>query len=125
VGLGTEVRPPTPEELAEIFQATAKLLSHSLRKIDFIGSLGTVKDNYIFIIMSMTDKTGCQKAEQRIASLLNKISIKKNGSILIPAMLISSMSFKKRETPEIRTIVRRVKANHRKKLKFQENPPAG
>jgi hypothetical protein len=121
VGIEKDVRPPTTEELADIFQEVARLLTQSLRKIDFIGSLGTLKDNYLFVIMTMTDQFGCQKAEARIAGLLNEISIKKNGSVLIPDIITSSMSFEKEETPEIKTIVRRVKANHRKKLKLREN----
>jgi len=117
----SEIRPPTTAELAEIFLIMEKILNHTLRNIDFIGSLGSLRDNYLLVVMTMTEKIGRQKAEERLASMLPEISIKTNGSVLKPFVCISAMSFDQEKTPEIKTLVRRVKANHRKKIKLLEN----
>lgn len=121
VKLGSEIRFPTTADLKRIFQVVTKILTHSLRKIDFIGSLGSLKDNYILIIMTMTDEIECQKAEERISGLLSRINIKTNGSVLVPDMCISAMSFIQEKTPDMKILIRKLKADHKKKKKLLKN----
>jgi len=66
-----ESRKPEPEELAPVFRKITKLLNKSLRNLDFIGSLGPLKNNHLMVIMIMTEKEGLMKVAMRLVEIID------------------------------------------------------
>lgn len=117
ISFGEESRIPETRELYPIFVEITNLLKRSLRNLDFIGSLGSVKDNHIFIIMSMTGKEKSTSAVKRLREEVKAIRIEIEGKLMAPALVLSKMTFDPQETPVMRSFIRRLKAHHKKEVK--------
>jgi len=116
VTINSELKKPDIEELDKIFAEVTKILTSSLRTLDKIGSLGSLKYNHLIIILQMTDKTGSLSLKERLLKQLNNIKIEINGSLVMPIIVLSSVTFNKEKTPDINSFLRAV----RKDLKNQK-----
>jgi hypothetical protein len=114
--INSELKKPNIEELDKIFAEVTKILTSSLRTLDKIGSLGSLKYNHLIIILQMTDKTGSLSLKERLLKQLNNIKIEINGSLVMPIIVLSSVMFNKEKTPDINSFLREV----RKGLKNQK-----
>ncbi len=110
------LREPDIEELDKTFSEVAKILTPSLRLLDTIGSLGSLKYNHLLIILQMTDKAGTLILKERLRKQFNNIKFELNGNVVIPIIVLSSVTFNKEKTPDINSFLRAV----RKDLKNQK-----
>ncbi|MCP5104759.1 MAG: hypothetical protein GY950_15345 [bacterium] len=114
---GEESAEPEPWEILPVFTAVTELLERSLRTLDFIGSLGSVKDNHLLVIMSMTDKEGSEIVLMRLLKEMNTIRVELDGQSVVPGLVLSAKTFDPDDTPDMRAFLRRFKAHHRKEMK--------
>ena len=104
-------------ELENIFKEIAKILKKSLRNLDFIGSLGTLRDNHLIVILTMTDEEGMIHTLDRVKKELDTIRVEIEGESVIPGLIFIPKFFNSKETPDIRSFIRKVRAQHRKEIK--------
>ena len=118
VTINSELKKPNIEELDRIFAEVTKILTPSLRTLDKIGSLGSLKYNHLIIILQMTDKTGYLTLKERVLKQLNNIKIEINGSLVMPIIVLSSVMFNKEKTPDINSFLREVRKNLKNQKKL-------
>jgi hypothetical protein len=64
----------------------------------------------------MTDKAGTLILKERLRKQFNNIKFELNGNVVIPIIILSSVTFNKEKTPDINSFLRAV----RKDLKNQK-----
>jgi hypothetical protein len=117
VSVGKQLRDPTLPELAAIFLEITRLLRDSLRNLDFIGSLGSLDDNHLFVVMTMTDAEGSLIAALRLGEGIKEFPVEVEDTLLSAAVIISVITFNPEETPDISSFLRRVRSRHREEMK--------
>jgi PleD family two-component response regulator len=114
---GKQLRGPTPSDLAAAFLEITRKLRNSLRNLDFIGSLGTLRDNHIFVIMTMTDMEGCQTVAMRLGEGIKEFPVEVEDIPISVAVIISAVTFNPEETPDLQSFIRKVKFHLQKEMK--------
>ena len=118
VTINSELKEPNIEELYKIFEEVTKILTCSLRTLDKIGSLGSLKYNHLIIILQMTEKTGSLILKERLLKQLNNIKFEINGNLLMPIIVLSPVTFNKEQTPDINSFLREVRKGLKKQKKL-------
>jgi len=108
-----QLREPDLNEKAAIFSEITSLLKNCLRNLDFIGSLGDLSENHLFVIMTMTGSEGTLTVAMRLAEGLKGISVEVDGKIISTHVNMSTITFDPEETPDMQSFLRLVKARHR------------
>jgi hypothetical protein len=109
---GQQLRPPTPPELAAAFLEILQLLEASLRNLDYIGSLGTLTDNHIFVVMTMTGQEGGQTVADRIGARLKEFPLRTGETGTSATAKMSLITFDPEETPDLGSFIHKVKSHH-------------
>jgi hypothetical protein len=117
VSAGIEPRDPEPGEIAAVFQELYTQVKASLRTLDFIGSLGTVKGNHLVVIMSMTDEEGAAIAISRLEEEVKNIRLEMEGELLFPTFVLTKRSFNPNKDHDLQKFIRRLKAQHKRAIK--------
>jgi len=112
------LREPDIEELDKTFSAVTEILIPSLRLLDTIGSLGSLKYNHLLIILQMTDKAGTLILKERLRKQFNNIKFELNGNVVIPIIVLSSVTFNKEKTPDINSFLRAMRKNLKNQKKL-------
>jgi len=99
------------EELDKIIVEVTKILTSSLRKLDTIGTLGSLKHNHLLMVLQMTGKAGALVVKERLMKQFSSINIEVKGIQIKPIIALSSITFDKEKTADINSFLREVKKN--------------
>lgn len=116
ISINSVLKKPKTEELDKIIAGITDILTLSLRKLDTIGTLGSLKYNHLLIILQMTGKAGALIVKDRLIKQFSSIKIELNGVEVKPIIVLSSVMFNKEKTPDINSFLREI----RKDLKNQK-----
>ena len=103
------------EELGSLFTFLGHELSSSLRQLDRVGSFGPVRQNHILILLPMTDVTGAVVLMERIENRSEEWKVVSTEGFFHPVLLFSSFTYNAEKVKDIDTLMRKIRAKHRKK----------
>ncbi len=112
------IRPFTEEELSALFQFLATELVVSLRKLDRVGSLGPMRQNYLLILLPMTDVTGAVVLLERLENRAENWKIVSQNGFFYPVLLFSSFTYNADKVKDIKALLSRIRSKHRKKGQY-------
>jgi len=115
---------PAADVLADILRQICDIMSKTLRDLDLIGSLGSLGDNLLLVILSMTNEAGAQIVKQRLAGLFNNIRVTIGGAPVAPRMCISVSAFDAQLSPDLASYINLMTAAHRAEAHKAVRPDA-
>jgi len=118
ININSVLKKPKIEELDKIIAAVTDILTLSLRKLDTIGTLGSLKHNHLLMILQMTGKAGALVVKDRLIKQFSSIKIELNGVELKPIIVLSSFTFNKEKTADINSFLREIRKHLKDKKKL-------
>jgi GGDEF domain-containing protein len=84
----------------------------ALRDLDIVGTISSSAENIPFIILPMTTEQGAATVRQRLLRALEETPLAFGGSTLHVRVNISQVVFDKEQTPDVKTLLGKLKAEH-------------
>lgn len=96
---GNNWQPVQKSSLVLFVQKICTILKGFLRDLDLIGTLGSLEDDSILIILPMTDENGAATVKQRLEKRFQQTDFGGAGRRMMLNILISITTFDKEKTP--------------------------
>jgi len=112
------IRNYNDEELNALFTFLASELQVSLRKLDRVGTVGSMRQNYILILLPMTDVTGAVVLLERLENRAENWKIVSCDGFFYPVLLFSSFTYNADKVKDVNSLLRKIRAKQRKKGQY-------
>ncbi|MBD3392237.1 MAG: hypothetical protein GF418_09235 [Chitinivibrionales bacterium] len=103
---------PGGERLRQVLQGLCDTMNNTLRDLDLIGSLGSLDNNLLMVILSMTDAKGAEVVRRRLTSLFDALTITVDGAPVSPKTVITVEALDLEKTPDCNAFVKLMTAKH-------------
>ncbi|MBD3420909.1 MAG: hypothetical protein GF398_12385 [Chitinivibrionales bacterium] len=107
-------RPPAPEEIADLIPQLCTYIAETMRDLDLIALPGPVHDNYLMIVLSMTDKDGAEVVQNRLQEQLTDLEVDIDGEEHLLSGIVTRTSMLPKKSATVAAFLRRVRMRHNK-----------
>ncbi len=108
---------PDSAVLQEALQALCDTMGKTLRDLDLIGSLGSLGDNLLLVILSMTDEAGANAVKKRLTGMFEQLHVVAGSATITPVVLMTISPLDLNATPDLDSYVKHMITHHRSRTK--------
>jgi hypothetical protein len=112
---GTLIKPPEAW-LGVILRRICEILTATLRDLDLIGSLGSLEENFLLIILSMTDSKGAMVVKQRLEDKFNNLVVAANNRHATPAVISTILEYDSKKSDGLSAYTKLMSGIHRQNI---------